>query len=284
MNNLVELLHPGRIERAPLTGELMADRLRARAQEVALHAAHRQDPDVSVVIRSRNNVQQLEELFHDFGKQAFDGEVEVVVVDTESRDGTKQLAKRMGATLVHITQEEFNYPKALNRGFVVASNPWVFSFVDHSALATNQVFRTATRWGHQTNVAGAWGMTLPNRNASRTELLGSAVLQRRWLKRKAHVTTDTGMGFMATNCALINRAAWQEVGGFDESYGAGGEDGAFGKALLAAGYEVAYEPALAVHHTHGLSLVNSIRQFRNWSQMGAPRDFEMAQLDYRTDI
>jgi GT2 family glycosyltransferase len=89
---------------------------------------------------------------------------------------------------------------------------------------------------------------------------------------------------MGANALVVNREAWSEVGGFDEAYGAGGEDGALGRAFLTAGHEVAFEPALAVHHTHGLGPINSLRQLWNWFHMGEPRDFKVADLSYRTDM
>lgn len=81
------------------------------------------DPNVSVLIRSRNNAEQLEMLLDDVRAQNFDGEVEVVLVDTESSDGTVKVGKDFGATIVPVTQEGFNYPNALNRGFAAASHP-----------------------------------------------------------------------------------------------------------------------------------------------------------------
>jgi glycosyltransferase involved in cell wall biosynthesis len=288
-NNMIKmrnLLHQENLEPIPFMGEIMAARLHKRAGDVAFESYDLEDPSVSIVIRSRNNVEQLEMLFEDIKAQAFSKEVELVVVDTESTDGTKQLAWRERATLVNVAQDEFSYPKALNRGFDAASGEWVFSFVDHSTLSNRQILRTATRWGSDDNVAAAYGMTLPNANASRTELLASAFVQPGWLAKSARQVTskDTGMGFMASNCAVIRREAWSEVGGFNEAFGAGGEDGALGKALLAVGHDVIFEPALSVHHTHGLGPINSLRQLLNWSRMGKPREFKTHDLSYRADI
>lgn len=280
------LLHPGNFERIPVTGHLVAQRVQARADEVALATADLIDEPVSIVVRSRNNVSQLESLFDDITSQVFNGEVELVVVDTESTDGTPQAARKFGATVVAISQDGFSYPKSLNKGFAAASHDWILSLVDHSALSNTHVLRTLTRWRNEPNVAAAWGLTLPNANASRTELIGAAIARPKQLAKPAHLATekDTGPGFMGANCVVISRAAWDEVGGFDETFGAGGEDGALGKSIMAAGYNVAFEPALSVHHTHGLGPVNSLRQELNWRRMGEPRDFDTRQLSYRTDI
>lgn len=281
------LLHEENLRRVPMMGEVMAARLSKRAGEIASATIDIiEEPSVSVVIRSRNNAEQLEGLFKDIANQAFTGKIELILVDTESSDSTRQLAWRNRATVVDIAQDEFSYPKALNRGFAAANNEWVFSFVDHSALSNTQTLRTVTRWHADVNVAAAYGMTLPNENASKTELWASAFGQAGLLMKSAHMATqkDTGGGFMGTNCAVIRREAWCEAGGFDEAYGAGGEDGALGRSLMKLGYDIAVEPALSVHHTHGLGPVNSARQMLNWRRMGKPREFKTDDLSYRTDM
>lgn len=283
MSNL--LLHEENLLRIPLTGEYLRDGLAQRVGEVALATEGLQDPAVSVVIRSRNNASQLEGLLDDISSQDFDSEVEVVVVDTESTDGTVQVAKQFGATLVPTTQEGFNYPKALNLGFVAASHEWVFSFVDHSALTNTQILRTATRSQSEGDVAGVSGITFPNANATWVELTATAIDFPKRVRKPASTANKTGLGFLATNTSLINKNAWSEVGGFDESYGAGGEDGALAKAILDAGHKIIIDPAMSVYHSHGLGLVGGIRQLRYWQTIGKPHEFNRQQLaKYRREL
>lgn len=86
------------------------------------------------------------------------------------------------------------------------------------------------------------------------------------------------LGFLATNASLINKVAWAEIGGFDEAYAAGGEDGAFAKAVIQAGHKIVVDPAMSVHHTHGLGFVDSLRQLRYWTTLGKPQAFSQQRL------
>jgi len=279
------LLHEENLLRVPLTGERIREDLSIRAGEVALAAQGLQDPAVSVVIRSRNNANQLERLLSDVSAQDFAGEVEVVLVDTESTDGTVEIAKEFGATVVPIQQDDFNYPRALNLGFTAASHEWVFSFVDHSLMTNDQVLHIASRSQAEKDVAGVSGITFPNANATWVELTATAINFPKRVKQPASVATKTGLGFLATNTSLINKAVWSEVGGFDESYGAGGEDGALAEAILRAGHNIVADPAMSVYHSHGLGLIDGIRQLRYWTSLGKPAAFDRQRLaKFRSDL
>lgn len=279
------LLHPELLQSMPFTGDFVAWALARHAGEVALAGQDSSDPDVSVVIRCRNNIAQLGGLFDDLENQSYGGNLQLIVVDTESSDGSPLLAKAAGAEVRAISQADFSYPKALNMGFEAADNPWVLSLVDHSRLAHNQTLRIPASWAQKPNVAAISGITLPNANASKTELIGSAIPLANEMRRSARISAKTGMGIMATNASFIRRDAWEEAGHFDESYGAGGEDGALARQILANGRQIIIDPAMAVHHTHGLSFKDNVGQLRYWSSLGDPRDFSEQELAaYRPEL
>lgn len=273
------LLHPEHLLRIPIMGEYIHDQIAQRAAEVALAAQNLADPDISVLIRAKNNAGQLRQLLDDIRMQQFHGEVEVVVVDTESTDNTRQIAEGFGATIVPIKQEGFSYPKALNQGFAATNHRWVLSLVDHSQLVHDQTLRIATCSEVQPNVAGVSGIPLPNANASWAELIGTAVMLSNRVRKPAKVATKTGgLGLLATNASLIDKRVWSEVRGFDEHYGAGGEDGALAAAIMSAGYDIVINPAMAVHHTHGLGLVALTKQLRYWTTLNKPQPFDLDRL------
>lgn len=275
------LLHQDNLLQLPLTGEYIRYQMSRRVGEVAAATEAMVDPSVSVVIRSRNNVGQLYQLFGDISSQRYEGEVEVVVVDTESSDGSAQEAKWFGAEVVNIRQADFNYPKALNLGFAAATNKWVFSLVDHSRLLTHDnTLRIATRANSLSpEIAIIAGITLPNDNASWVEKVAAAAFFPPIVRKKAEPADKSYMGFPGSNNSLINKEAWSEVGGYDESYAAGGEDGALARAVLAANRLLMADPAMSVYHSHGANLAQSIRQFRYWANLGGPHPFDRAKLE-----
>jgi glycosyltransferase involved in cell wall biosynthesis len=283
-----ELLHPELFNRMPIVGERMRRSLAVRAGEVATAATGQEDPYVSVMVRSKNNPNELDMLLQDVvhGQEYDQSKVQLVLVDTDPTPDTRAVAREYDATHVAIEQKDFSYPSALNKGFEAAEHPYVFTFVDHSLLSNDQTLRTATRWHGSPDFAGAFGVALPNANATRTEWVGAVLLRvPKVLGSAALRVTQPTMGFMAANSSVVSKEAWAEVGGYDESFGAGGEDGDFGQRLIAANGAVILDPALSVHHTHGLGPINGFRQFRAWSHMGDPATFDRAALEqYRPDL
>ncbi|HEX7368594.1 MAG TPA: glycosyltransferase family 2 protein [Candidatus Saccharimonadales bacterium] len=272
------LLHAENFERIPIFGQKMARDLHARADEVVA-AQESHDPDVSIIIRARNEAGTLEKLLRDIETQEFTGNVQKIVVDSGSADSTRAVAHRYGAEVVPIQPDDFSYPRALNRGYEAAGNPFVFSFVGHSLLSNIHTLRTAARWADTESFAGAYGISLPGGNATRTERVGALMLGvGAFLSTPANRVNEDAMGLMASNCCVVAKAAWEDVGGYDESYGAGGEDGALAREFLRNGLSVIREPALSVFHTHGLGPVNALKQLMAWRAMSEPRPFDQTEL------
>lgn len=281
-----QLLHAEILERVPITGNSLVTQLSYRVDECAEAVDGLSDKPVSVLIRSRNNIARLEELFEDIHAQVFDKEVEVVVVDTESTDGSAEFAKSMGATVRNIRQEEFNYPKSLNYGFEAANYEWIFTLVDHSRLSNRQLLRTATRWDGDSEIAGISGVPLPDDNATITERISSMWFAfNKLLNQPAHMTDEAGFGDLGANYSAVRRSAWQEAGGYDENYAAGCEDVALAKTLIQNGHKIVIEPALSIYHSHGLGPINGLRQLLAWRKMAGPMEFDLARIQkYRKDL
>ena len=74
-------------------------------------------PLVSVVIRTYNEARYLEELLLGIAAQERpDFDVEVVLVDSGSTDGTLDIASQHGARIVHIRKQDFTFGRSLNVG------------------------------------------------------------------------------------------------------------------------------------------------------------------------
>jgi GT2 family glycosyltransferase len=272
------LLHPNIFELVPFGNSVMA-KLNQRVAETLVDDPSN-DLSVSVVIRAFNESATLELLLEDIDNQLFSSAVEVVVVDNGSTDRTAQVARYHGADVVELPQSSFSYPKSLNIGVEAASNDLVFVTVAHARLTSiHNLHAGARHFSRNTDIAGAFGTCLPNENASHVERWSTAADINLTMARRAQRVKKAGMGVLAANCAMIAKPAWQELGGFDERYQAGGEDTALAKSMLENGYEIIKEPALAVHHSHGLSFRDSVKQQIHHLQiLGVPKEFDRQEL------
>lgn len=67
---------------------------------------------------------------------------------------------------------------------------------------------------------------------------------------------QSDLAFVAATALILRRAAYQRVGGFDESYFLYAEDADLCRALVSAGWRVQYEPSLGIQHLVGGSSKN----------------------------
>ena len=266
------LLHPELMHFIPLTAGFATTMLNKRAEEASVQTSP--DTDITVAIRTLNEADKLEALLQDVQAQRFAGEVEVIIVDNESSDHTVAVANFYDAKVVNLPRGEFTYPRSMNMAMEASSHEVVFLTVGHVLLSNTVLLHAGARHFVESTTGGAFARYLPNANASRIERLIS-VGNILYLKA-AHEVTKASSGVMGATNAMFSRSAWAELGRFDESYESGNEDNAMAKQMLKAGYRIIEEPALAVHHAHGLSVRNYYKQVRRW--MGGAQPLDIQQL------
>ena len=278
------LLNEAAFDRMPVAGSKLKRVMSKRVDEVKAQVKGLKDPDVSVVIRTKNDAATIGRLLDDLENQDFGGKLQTILVDTESTDGTVEIAQQRGATVISIKQADFTYPKALNLGFEAAKYAYVLTLVGHSRLASSQMLHGLTLW-QSPKLGGIYGVTLPNKNATYTEWFGAYVLGIPKLLKPMEASKDPGMGILAANCSIVSKKAWESLGGYNEAFAAGAEDNDLAKRMMAAGWTIMREPIISVHHSHGLGPINALRQFKYWSKILKPQPFDHKKLlTYRPDL
>lgn len=97
------------------------------------------DGTVSVVIPTFNAGTEVKRLIQVLQNQENVARVEIVIVDSESRDGTADLAESLGARVIRIKQAEFSHSYARNLGAQHATG-------DYLLFMTQDAFPNGTRW------------------------------------------------------------------------------------------------------------------------------------------
>src|SRR5215212_3911036 len=125
----------------------------------------------------------------------------------------------------------------------------------------------------------------------RTGLLGRRSLLTRLLVRARRYPSEfqrvQGSGgtvdWVSGACALVRRAAFEEVGGFDEAYWMYWEDADLCRRLVDEGWDVHFEPAAAVQHATGASGVSprTIRAFHKSAARFATRHIAKTTFERR---
>ena len=246
------LLHPEYIRSIPAFGDRTVRWLERRVAETLTDNHPADDPPVSVVIRTYNEVITLKNLLKDLAAQQIPP-AEIIIVDNESTDGTQEVARKYGAKIITIRKGEFTYASSMNMGMAAATNDAIFLTVGHALLSSSLTLHAGARHFKPGNkVAGAFYYNLPNKHASLAERVLGGLAPFKF--NYAQPIPNIRLGVMGASGAMFSKSAWQTLGEFDERYETGGEDTVLARAMLDNGYDVICEPAIAVHHAHGETL------------------------------
>lgn len=218
---------------------------------------------ISVVIPVKDGGTDLLRCLDAIGRQRIDEPVEVVVIDSGSRDGSGERARSLGARVHTIAPEEFHHGRTRNLGARIARGETLV-FTSQDAYAADELWlaRLTTPLGRDDDIAGVYGRQLPHANATPPEqyfldfLYGPN-------PRVQRLRNGDDLTFHATLFSNVNsampRALW-EAYPFAEDI-VMSEDQEWSRRILRAGLGLVYEPAAAVHHSHEYSVVGVVRRF-----------------------
>ncbi len=201
---------------------------------------------ISVVLRAKNERAWIGRCLTAIRRQRL-ADIDVVLVDNDSTDGTVEVAKAFGATLTNITREEFSYGRALNIGVEAARHEVVALLSSHCVpvdeLWADYAFAHLGPEG-DARLCGIYGRQEP--------LPDTSAIDRRdlWTTfRDERVRQRVDYFFHNANSA-IRKSIWRDQP-FDEKI-RGVEDREWGKRMIAAGYDIVYEPGMRAYHQHGI--------------------------------
>ena len=217
---------------------------------------------ISVVIPVKNGGLDLVRCLEAIAGQQVEDDVEVVVVDSGSTDGSARRACRHGAVVLEIPPEEFDHGGARMLGVRAASGD-VLVFTSQDAYADDEhwLARLVAPLGGE-NVAGVYGRQLAHIDANPSEryfldfLYGAA-------PRRQRLVDPTRLSFHSTLFSNVNAAVARDV---LERYPLAddvlmSEDQEWSRRVLLDGLEIVYEPRAAVRHSHAYTAVSAFRRF-----------------------
>ena len=217
---------------------------------------------ISVVIPVKDGGADLVRCLEAVAAQEVDEEVEVVVVDSGSRDGSVKTARRLGARVHEIDAAEFGHGRTRNLGASLArGKTLVFTSQDAYAADAGWLAALAAALGGH-DVAGAYGRQLPHADATPPERYFLDFLY----GPRERVQAWTGPGeptFEQTLFSNVNgampRAVWSEFPFADDLIMS--EDQEWSRRVLLAGKTLVYEPRAAVFHSHAYTVASAFRRF-----------------------
>lgn len=225
---------------------------------------------ISVVVPTFDAGPEFERLLDGISAQRGDFDVDVILVDSGSTDGTVERARRYGATVHRIPKAEFNHGGSRNLGVSLARGEYVALTVqDAVPLDGNWLAAMVRSFEEDERVAGVYGRQVPRAesgilsrvvvnsiatagSARREQYAGSPELYRVLTPAQRR---DLAAFDNVSSC--VRRSVWEEIPFEPTNFG---EDIRWGKAVVEAGYKIVYEPESAVIHSHDRNFVYDLRR------------------------
>lgn len=223
---------------------------------------------VAVVLVCWNNKAYLGPCLRSLFEARLNYELEVIVVDNGSTDGSQaMLAETFPQVRLIQNDRNVGLGRASNQGIAATRAPFIL-LLNNDTIVNGRSLAMLFDFMAATPDAGAVGGTLLNEDGSiqaqysRFSTLGEEFLiatgigDRLWPGYPSHHRSDTvaSVDWLSSACLLVRRRALDQVGLLDESYFIYGDEADLQFRLIRGGWKVYYVPEATTLHFGGRSL------------------------------
>ena len=204
---------------------------------------------VSVVVPVKDGARYLGEVLRAVNGQQIDAHVEVLVVDSGSRDESVAIAREHGARVVEIPPSEFGHGRTRNMA-AAETNGERIAFLTQDATPADEgwLARLSEPLDAERRMGLSFGPHLPRPDTS-------PMIAR---ELSEFFSSDPGGGFFSNVNSCVLRECWDQVRFRDVEYS---EDQAFARDALAAGWQKAYVADAGVLHAHDYPWAEFMRRY-----------------------
>ena len=217
---------------------------------------------ISIVIPVKNGGDDLRRCLDGIASQRVSEDVEVVVVDSGSTDGSDALAESLGARVRRIPAEEFNHGGTRNLGASLAGGEKLVWTSQDAHAEDDQWLERLVAPLSDPEVGGVYGRQVAHEGAKPPEeffldyLYGPAPRVQR-ASSEAALSMETTL-FSNVNSAM-RRDVFERFPFVDDINMS--EDQEWSRRVLLAGYAIVYEPRAVVRHSHDYNVRAAFRRF-----------------------
>jgi rhamnosyltransferase len=217
---------------------------------------------ISVLIPVKDGGPDLIRCLQAIAGQTVEDEVEVVVVDSGSSDGSADRARELGATVHEIPASEFVHGATRNLAARLSSGDVLVFTTQDAVPATDHWLARLVGALDGDGVVGAYGRQLPHEDATPPEqfFLDFMYGDTARVQRLGGIEELSFEQTLFSNVnSTIPRSVW-EANPFRDDVTMS-EDQEWSRRMLLAGHTIVYEPEAAVRHSHAYTLRGAFRRF-----------------------
>jgi rhamnosyltransferase len=217
-------------------------------------------PRLSAIIPTLNGAATLPPLLAGLARAGERIPLEIVAIDSGSRDATAELLHAAGARVLDLGGRPFGHAAARNRAAAHATGEVLLFLTQDVEPAGEDWIAPLLAALEQAGVAGAFGRQVP-RGASPEEAF---LVRANYGDRPQRITGAAlaerfgpGATLFSSVFGAMRRVVWERFPLPDIVMS---EDQAWAREVLRAGMAIRYVPAAAVFHAHRLSMVRAFRR------------------------
>ena len=208
---------------------------------------------ISVIIRTLNESKYLDDLILSIRNQVCDFEVETVIVDSGSTDGTLDIAKKHDCVITHIMRENFSFGRSLNLGCEIAKGDILVFISGHCIPQSFYWLQNLCSPIQAGQVNYSYGKQLGGENTFFSE-------SRIFAKYFPNTSNIPQNDYFCNNAnSALSKHSWLKYR-FDESV-TGLEDMELGQRLFRDGGHIGYVSEAPVYHYHNETWPQVRRRF-----------------------
>lgn len=206
--------------------------------------------NVSILIRTFNEASYADLLIQKLLSQSeYENNLEIVVVDSGSTDGTIDVLKKYNVKIIRIAKEEFNYSSALNLGIEYTNGDLIVVISAHAIPCNCSWLKQMASNFSDENVAGAYCRQIPWPHAEPTEKIR---IEKSFKKESKIYSVD--LPYKNNNfsnvASCIRRDIWER---HHFVIMPAAEDRQWANWAIENGYKIVYDANAIVYHSHNES-------------------------------
>jgi glycosyltransferase involved in cell wall biosynthesis len=210
-------------------------------------------PACSIVIRAYNEERHIRRLLEGITEQTI-RDVQIILVDSGSTDGTVEVAKEFPVEIISISPENFTFGRSLNLGISAAK-------ADLVVMASAHVYPVYPDWLERLLEPFGnkeIGLTYGKQRGTHSSHFSEQQIFKHWYPDTSFQFQD--YPFCNNANAAIRRELWEEHP-YDETL-PGLEDLEWGKWAQSKGYGISYVPEAEIIHVHSENQKGILNRYR----------------------
>jgi len=200
----------------------------------------------SIIIRTYNEERWIGKCIEAINSQRGIGDVEIIVVDSQSTDNTLMIAREKKVNIISIKKKEFSYGMTLNLGCKYAKGKYLVFISAHCIPVDNYWLKNLLD-GFDKKVVGVYGLQVPHPDVS--------IYEKRRMEAMLTITqTEDSLNkiyFSNSNSAIL--ASYWKKYRFSEA-ATFGEDKIWAKEAIKNKRRIIFNKKAIVYHYHNFSL------------------------------